>query len=93
MNSFPYFLITFVQTFVDIMSVLIIVRVLMSWFMATGRRAPGRLTQIVYDVTEPVIKIAKKVPHRIGMIDLSPIIALIGLDLAGYFFILLLRGL
>jgi uncharacterized protein YggT (Ycf19 family) len=41
----------------------------------------GRIYQFFCDVTDPILNLARKLPHRIGMIDLSPLIVLIGIDI------------
>lgn len=69
---------TFIRIFFDILSFLIIVRVLLSWF---PNRPHNALFDFIFEVTTPVLRVARKVTPRIGMIDLSPIIALIALDL------------
>lgn len=73
------------------MSVLIIIRVLLSWLAVSGRSGGGNVTQMINDVTQPVINIARKIPHRIGMMDFSPIIALFMLDLLEYFILVVLK--
>lgn len=91
MYSITRFITVFVQTFTDIMSVLIIIRVLLSWLAVSGRSSSGNVTQIIYDITQPVINIARKIPHKIGMMDFSPIIALFMLDLLEYFILIVLK--
>jgi len=44
----------------------------------------------IFDSTEPLLNAARKFPHRIGLLDLSPIIAFIMLELARYIIIELL---
>lgn len=72
------FLIVFVSVFIDIVSFAIIARVLLSWFPGGGG---GQIKVILYDVTDPILGLFKKIVPRIGMIDISPIIAIISLDL------------
>ncbi len=63
------------------MTYAIIGRILASWFTVARPGAPrGPIVKFLHDVTDPVMNLAKKLPHKIGMLDLSPIIALIGLD-------------
>lgn len=79
----------FITIFKNLISYAIIARILLSWFSPMG--APrGRFSQLLYDITDPFLNLAKKIPHRIGMIDLSPLIALIGIDLLSYFIVNLL---
>ncbi len=68
----------FIKIFFDILSFLIIVKVLMSWF---PHRPHNAVFDFITEVTNPVLSLAKKVTPPIGMIDLSPIIALVALDL------------
>jgi len=72
------FLIQFVGTLFDLMSLAIVARILMSWFRA-GRSGP--IAQFLYDVTEPILGPARRVVPRIGMLDFSPIVVLIALDI------------
>ncbi len=72
------FAIQFIKTLFDLLSVAIIARILLSWFQ-TSRGGP--LHRFVNDITEPIIRVAKKITPRTGMIDLSPLIALIALDI------------
>lgn len=73
-----FYLGTFVRIFFDILSFLIIVRVLLSWF---PNRPHNALFDFIFEVTTPVLRVARKITPRLGMIDLSPIIALLALDL------------
>lgn len=68
----------------------IMARIILSWVFLLGNRHPGRVMYFLYDITNPVIHMAKKLPHVIGMIDLSPLIALFALELARYLLIQLI---
>lgn len=81
LTNFLAFLLQFVNVLGNLLIYAIIARVLLSWFSMGSDGVRGRFSQIVNDVTDPVINLAKKIPHSIGMIDLSPMIALIGIDL------------
>ena len=81
------FAIQFTNTLFDLLSIAIIARILMSWFRASRH---GRLYQFINDVTEPMIRVAKKITPRTGMLDFSPLIALIGLDIIQAIFIRIL---
>ena len=83
------FVANFVVIFRDLMSYAIIARIILSWF-TLGQQGQGRIAGFLRDVTEPVLNLARKIPHRIGLIDLSPLIALVGLDLLGRLIIMLL---
>lgn len=69
MNAVLYILSTFLQ----IMVFLIIGRALVSWFDPRGTTPVGRF---LFEVTEPIIAPIRSVLPRMGMIDLSPMIAI-----------------
>lgn len=87
------FAITFVQILSSITIYLIIGRVIASWVTMGGMRGRGRFSQFLFDVTEPVMNLVKKLPHQIGMMDLSPIIAIFGIEILSRGVILLLLSL
>jgi YggT family protein len=57
----------------------IVARVLLSWFNL-GPSHP--LVRILYDVTEPILAPLRRVIPRIGMFDITPIVAILLLELA-----------
>lgn len=57
----------------------IIARILMSWIQP---RPQGQLGMMLYQATEPVLRIFRRLIPPIGMIDLSPLIAFFVLDFA-----------
>jgi len=87
-------IISFIQNFVIILSDLvtyaIIARVLLSWFMMSPNYKHGSVATLIYQITDPVLNFFKKIPHRIGMIDLSPIIAIFAIDIFSRLLIILL---
>jgi len=58
----------------NVLTIAIIGRALLSWFDPMFRTPVGR---IIYEVTEPIIRPIRQVVPSIGMFDLSPIIALL----------------
>lgn len=72
------FLFRFVSIFFDLLSFAILARILMSWMPSGG--AP-RLRTVLNDITEPILGPFRKAIPRIGMIDISPIVAIIALDI------------
>lgn len=73
------FLQQFVSIFFDLLSFAIIARVVLSWLQSSGA---GRLKMVIYDITEPVLGAFRRIIPRVGMIDISPIVALLFLDLS-----------
>jgi YggT family protein len=63
--------------------IVLFVRILMSWFPAPRSGAGQRFLEIVYDLTEPVLKLVRGLlpPIRMGAMgmDLSPIIVFVAL--------------
>lgn len=55
-----------------IYELILLARVLMSWFPNVDRSNP--LVQFVYDVTEPVLRPIREMLPQTGMLDLSPLI-------------------
>jgi YggT family protein len=71
-----------IQSFVSIYTLLILATVLMSWVAApTGWL--GRLREFVDSVTGPYLRIFRRIVPPIGRFDLSPIVALFALQIAG----------
>ena len=78
LSSGSLFIVELINIFFEILSFLIIARVILSWFRTS---VSGSIFQLIIDCTDPILNLAKKITPNIGMLDLSPIIALIGLDL------------
>ncbi|MBI4235014.1 YggT family protein [Candidatus Peregrinibacteria bacterium] len=81
LTSFLAFFLQFVNVLGNLLIYAIIARVLLSWFSMGSSGTRGRVAAVIYDVTDPILNLVKKMPHTIGMIDLSPMIALIAIDL------------
>lgn len=68
-----YFL-RFLELLCEVLTLLILVRVVVSWV------SPGQtnmLTNILFQVTEPILGPLRRIIPRVGMFDLSPIVAII----------------
>ncbi|KKP36375.1 MAG: hypothetical protein UR28_C0045G0002 [Candidatus Peregrinibacteria bacterium GW2011_GWF2_33_10] len=81
------FILVFVSILFEIIKFAIVARIILSWFRIS---ISSGLSQLLADVTDPVLNLAKKITPRIGMFDFSPVVALIGLDIIKYFFLYLL---
>lgn len=72
----------YIQTFVDILfNVLrfaIFGRILISWIDPMGNM---RVTQVLREITEPILGPIRSVLPSLGMFDLSPIVALLLIQL------------
>jgi YggT family protein len=79
-----------VDIFLRALSFLIILRILLSWL---GPRSHGGIVSFVISTTEPILAIFRKLPLRLGMIDLSALVALISIDLLRGFLLKIILGL
>jgi len=69
-------LLFFVRTFADLYSFLIFFRIILSWIPTR----PNKLTYFVADVTDPFLRLCRRILPPIAMIDFSPILALFMVD-------------
>jgi YggT family protein len=75
-----YFLSTFVSVLCQVLALAIFVRALMSWI----NPSPGNpIVRFLTDITEPILAPLRRVIPMVGMMDLSPLIAMIVLSYAG----------
>ncbi len=77
------FLLTVAASFIQIYSVLIIVRILLSWFQ-TAEWAYG-IMSFLSPVTDPYLNIFRSFIPPLGGIDFSPILAILLLNFLGSF--------
>jgi YggT family protein len=76
-------LISLINTFIEIFSILILVEVIASWVMIANVRLPDiviRVLAVISQITSIVLNPIRRVVPNIGGLDLSPIIALLLLD-------------
>ena len=83
------FLLNFVSVLFTILYVAIIARSLMSWFNPS---AENPFVRLVYEITEPVLAPLRRIVPRIGMIDITPIVAIVLLQLIESLLSQVLRG-
>lgn len=56
------------------MALLILVRALLSWFNPDPRNP---VVMLIYQVTEPILEPLRRIIPRIGMIDITPMVAML----------------
>jgi YggT family protein len=71
-----YFL-YFVYIMVNILTYAIIIRALMSWFNPSPENP---IVRFVVEITDPILVPLSRVVPRIGMIDITPIVAIVLLN-------------
>ena len=70
----PAVLLTFIRLLSGLVTVLILARVVLSW---TNPYGGGRLTALVYQLTEPILAPIRRFIPPTGGIDWSPVIAIL----------------
>lgn len=68
------FLLYFISTLFFILQFAIIIRALMSWFNPSP---DNPIVRMVIEITEPVLAPLRRIVPRIGMIDITPIVAIL----------------
>lgn len=61
----------------DVYWLILFARIILSWVQMGGARTPSALepvVKIVYDLTEPVLGLFRRIIPPFGMLDLSPLI-------------------
>lgn len=76
------FLVSVITSFVSVYGLLILAAVIFSWFRpGTGRMGPFR--RFVESLTAPYLRLFRRIIPPLGRLDLSPVVALITLQLVG----------
>ena len=75
------FLDFFVRTLTMILNVALIGRVLMSWINVGPTNPIYPIAAILYQVTEPVLAPIRRILPKFGMMDFSPMVALLIINL------------
>lgn len=71
------YIIIFVQLFFDLLNWVVFFYVMASMMVGPG----NKLYDFLGTLAKPVLDLAKKITPKAGMLDLSPIIAMVGLEL------------
>ena len=73
---------SFIQILCNILSFAIFVRALLSWF-PIGPSNP--LVTIIHQITEPILDPLRRIIPRLGMLDITPIVAIVLLQFIAQF--------
>lgn len=90
-----YALLSLINLIFDILVLLIFVDVIGSWVLAARVRLPDgayRLLEVVHTIISPIVEPIRRVIPPLGGLDLSPIIALILLQVVQRLLISVLAG-
>jgi len=74
---------TFVNVFVSVYSLLILLYIVASWLRLPYSTWLNRIQRFLYDVSEPYLRIFRRLLPSMGPLDLSPMIGIIVLVIFG----------
>jgi YggT family protein len=74
---------TFVNVFVSVYSLLILLYIIASWLRLPYSPWLNRIQRFLYDVSEPYLRIFRRLLPSFGPLDLSPMIGIIVLVILG----------
>ena len=77
----PSSIIQLMVTLIQLYSLVLLARVILSWIPNVNRMNPG--VRFLHQITEPVLEPVRRVMPRLGMLDISPLIVFIGLQILG----------
>ncbi len=72
------YLATFIYVLFQILTIAIFARVLLSWF---PMRPDNPIILVLDEITEPILRPLRSIVPRLGMLDITPIVALVLLQL------------
>jgi YggT family protein len=90
MQNYIIFLAKFIEVGANILNFAIFARVILSWMSFGNPVQLGKITGFIYDITDPIMNFLRRFPMRIGMIDLTPLVAMIGINILSSVLIYLL---
>ena len=77
MQDLERYFVTFAVMLIRTLSFAIFIRAILSWFPIDQS---NRIVRFIADVTEPILSLFRRVIPRIGMMDISPLAALLVLN-------------
>ena len=86
------YLIQFIQILSWALYIALLARVLSSWFNIGPNSPFFPIMNIIYQVTEPILAPIRRVMPKLGMLDFSPMVALILLSVIQRVFVRVLAG-
>jgi YggT family protein len=74
---------TFIRVFVGVYTLLILLYIIVSWLRLPYSSWLNRIQRFLYDVSEPYLRIFRRLLPSMGPLDLSPMIGIIVLIIFG----------
>lgn len=68
------FVIRFIEILCQVFTIAIFIRAIISWFPVNPS---SRFVAILYQITEPILGPLRRIVPRIGMVDITPLVAII----------------
>ena len=68
------FLLNFLELLCEVLTLAILIRVSLSWF---SRGPTNVLTNMMYQVTEPILSPLRRIIPKVGRLDFTPMVAVI----------------
>lgn len=83
-----------IDTIFNLIYLLILLRILLSWLPALGVRLDpyNPIVRLIYQLTDPILEPFRRIIPPLGMIDISPIVAILVLQLVQNLLISLFAG-
>lgn len=87
-------MIQLVELFFYLLNLAIFARILLSWLPIAGIRVDpyNPIVRLLHDITDPILEPFRRIIPPIGMIDISPIVAIIVLQVVQSIIIEMLRA-
>jgi uncharacterized protein YggT (Ycf19 family) len=87
----------FLESLIFVYVLIIIAYIITSLVFSFGVRVPysrpvNAVLEFLRDVAEPWLRIFRRLPLRIGPLDLTPIVAILALQIGGNIIVTLIRG-
>lgn len=76
-----YFAVQFVQLLVSVLTTAIVLRAIFSWFVPPG--SDNVIMRFLRDITDPMLAPLRRILPSMGMLDLSPFVAIVILQIMG----------
>ena len=83
------FLVHFINILFEVLSLAVLIRILLSWIRIDPY---NRFVQMLYQITDPILEPFRRIIPPIGMIDISPIVALLVLQVLQRIIVTTLNG-
>ena len=69
-----------ISQLISLYTLVIFVRIILSWFPVSPGGAFGQVNRVLYQITEPVLGPARRLIPSLGPIDISPIVVVVALS-------------